>query len=647
MILNAEKTVETSITGLESKRFSVAVTSKTFRTLIDGLYSDKVSAVIRELSTNAWDSHKDAGKESTPFQVHIPTVLEPYFSVRDFGTSMSHDQIMDLYTTVFASTKTDSNEFVGALGLGSKSPFAISDSFTVTAYLEGSARLYLASLDTDGVPIITFLSSEPSEEPDGILVSVTPPESIRFRFHEAANDVYRAFDVPPVCNVELKFPKVITVGEGYKVYSSLNFSYGDSIAVRQGTVIYPVRDRQISSPVTNGHQLVIDVPIGTVDVATSRETLSLTESTISELKDRIATVSVHLEADALSKITDAKTFYDANEALNGILPMFSSYDRPASLRKPEWGGRVVTGHLSRVITTDYSSSNKGSERWEKLTVVTTPGKPEERVFIIDRDDCKIPRKRLRIRTFGKLHTPTADGRILVLHNPSKKAIKGILEALRRDKVTFVDASILPDVRYVNKDGSPRKTAGGVSGVYELSGGELQKMQALPEEPYIAALIDRGARNPKVLTDFGNGTCSNLTGLFHDVRGITGLKIIFMTKTAIKRYAPTHTLDRVISAHIEATVNAYAAQKAYGKLRSTLGVDISVMKALGLPDPDATNYRYHNLYQLERVSSTVDLAMVEAVKLAETICEKYPMLKPTPEAIIEYIKNNNTESEVAA
>ena len=646
MILNADKTVETSITGLESKRFSVAVTSKTFRTLIDGLYSDKVTAVIRELSANAWDSHKDARKESTPFQVHIPTVLEPHFSVRDFGTSMTHDQIMDLYTTVFASTKTDSNDFVGALGLGSKSPFAISDSFTVTAYLEGSARLYLASLDTDGVPIITFLSSELSEEPDGLLVSVTPPESIRFRFHEAANDVYRAFDVAPVCNVELKFPKVITAGDGYKVYSSLSFSYGDTIAVRQGTVIYPVRDRQLSSPLTNGHQLVIDVPIGTVDVATSRETLSLTESTISKLKDRITTVSVHLEADALSQIVDAQTFYDANKALNGILPMYSSYDRPASLKKPEWGGRVVTGSISRVVTTDYSSSNKGSERWEKLTVVTTPGRSEERVFIIDRDECKTPRKRLRIKTFGKLNTSTVDGRILVLHNPSKKAIKGIVEALRRDKVTFIDASTLPDVRYTNRDGSPRKAAGGVSGVYELSGGELLKLQALPEEPYIVASIDRGARNPKVLTNFGSGTCSQLVGLFHDVRGITGLKVIFMTKTAIKRYSPTHTLDRVISNYIEATVDAYAAQQAYGRLRRILGVDISVMKALGIPEQDATNYRYSNLFRVERVSNAVDLAVLEAEKLADTICEKYPMLKPTPETIIQYIQNN-TESEVAA
>ena len=88
--------------------------------LSDGLYSNKILAVIRELSTNAYDSHVDAGVADRAFEVHLPTRLEPYFHVRDYGTSMTHDQCMTLYTTYFRSTRNDSNDAVGCLGLGKK-----------------------------------------------------------------------------------------------------------------------------------------------------------------------------------------------------------------------------------------------------------------------------------------------------------------------------------------------------------------------------------------------------------------------------------------------------------------------------------------------------------------------------------------------
>ena len=68
----------------EQSNYTIEATAKAFSILADQLYSNKVRAVISELSTNAYDSHVDAGNGSKPFEVHLPSNMEPTFSVRDY-----------------------------------------------------------------------------------------------------------------------------------------------------------------------------------------------------------------------------------------------------------------------------------------------------------------------------------------------------------------------------------------------------------------------------------------------------------------------------------------------------------------------------------------------------------------------------------
>lgn len=73
--------------------FKIRSTAKSFQILSSSLYANKIRAIIRELSCNAFDSHVAAGKQDVPFYVHFPTYLEPYFYVRDFGIGLTHDQV--------------------------------------------------------------------------------------------------------------------------------------------------------------------------------------------------------------------------------------------------------------------------------------------------------------------------------------------------------------------------------------------------------------------------------------------------------------------------------------------------------------------------------------------------------------------------
>ncbi len=141
--IDTTRTVESS--GItESGDFRIKTTAAAFQLLSSGLYSNKIRAVVRELSCNALDAHVSAGKDSTPIEVKIPNRLDSQFYVKDQGPGLSHEQIMHMYTTYFDSTKQETNELIGGFGVGSKSPFSYTDSFSVESRHGGKRRLYTA-----------------------------------------------------------------------------------------------------------------------------------------------------------------------------------------------------------------------------------------------------------------------------------------------------------------------------------------------------------------------------------------------------------------------------------------------------------------------------------------------------------------------
>jgi HSP90 family molecular chaperone len=171
MLLNLAPNNEAILSNVgQIGEFRIRNSAKAFNILSSGLYANKIRAIVRELSCNAVDSHVAAGRSETPFDIHLPNQLEPWFAIRDYGTGLSHEQVTNIYTTYFESTKTNSNDFIGALGLGSKSPFSYTDNFTVTAIKDGIKGIYSAFINAEGVPSIAKMGEEETTEPSGVEV---------------------------------------------------------------------------------------------------------------------------------------------------------------------------------------------------------------------------------------------------------------------------------------------------------------------------------------------------------------------------------------------------------------------------------------------------------------------------------------------
>ena len=298
----------------EIGEFRIRNSAKAFNILSSGLYANKIRAIIRELSCNAVDSHVAAGKQDTPFDVHLPNALEPYFSIRDYGTGLSHDQVTNIYTTYFESTKTDSNAFIGALGLGSKSPFSYTDNFTVTAIKDGRKGIYTAFINEQGVPSIAQMMEEDTTDPAGVEVRFAVEERYDFdKFRSEARYVYEYFKLRPVIsgNADFKFKdpeykeKDIIPGVHY------NGENRHSYAI-MGNIKYPIEVPNADKALGGLHGLlscglVMEFNIGELDFQASREGLSYIPQTIEAIKTKLealnAQLAIHIAQEA-DKITN-------------------------------------------------------------------------------------------------------------------------------------------------------------------------------------------------------------------------------------------------------------------------------------------------------------------------------------------------------
>ena len=296
-ILSADKR-DVQINGdFKTSGFKIQASAKAFEILSSNIYTNKVRAVIREYNCNAYDAHVASGTERT-WNVHLPSRLEPYFSVRDFGTGLSDEQVREIFTTYFHSTKTNSNDFVGALGLGSKSAFSLVDSFSVVSYYNGTKNDYSCYRDEYGEPQVALLCSTDTDEPNGIEVSMTV-NGREDDFEEEAVEVFKYFDQLPNINNQDVVKQVVRAKEDYKFVcdeGSFNTGYG-SLYARMGNVAYKI-PRDYQSDLSG----FINFEIGDLSFNAGREELSMDDSTKQLLKSRIQQVTNNLSQVVYDKL---------------------------------------------------------------------------------------------------------------------------------------------------------------------------------------------------------------------------------------------------------------------------------------------------------------------------------------------------------
>jgi len=364
-----DTTIEQIGTITDEAQFKMKASRKAFQILSD-LYSDKPLAIVRELGCNASDSMTASGQSNRSFHIHLPNTLEPWLTIQDFGTGISHENIYNVYTTYFESTKTNTNTQIGCLGLGSKSPFCYTDNFTITSIVNGDKRIYNAYFNASNMPTISLMSMEKTTDENGIAIQIPIKSNDFSLFSHAVYKAFRFFDVRPTISggtIDWEEIKPEFTGSFWKSYSKMNQSYAI-----MGGVTYPIDTYKIDSEhydIIRKAGLVIKFNIGEIDFTPSRESLSYCESTIKALNDKIDLVKKDFVAKVEETIKDSPNLLDALKALYLLKNQWSFLNSTLINGKVLWNKVDITDPRKsiRAIYQDtfqcFSKTSWGRSKW--------------------------------------------------------------------------------------------------------------------------------------------------------------------------------------------------------------------------------------------------------------------------------------------
>lgn len=345
--------VVSNITAAPS-RFKIKASAKAFK-ILSGFYSEPILAIPRELGANAWDSHVKAGNTNKMFEVHAPNTLEPWFSVRDFGTGLSPEAIDTIYTTYFESTKTADNDSDGCMGLGSKTPFNYTENFNVTSFYNGKKYIYNCFIDEQGAPNIMRIATVDTTESNGVEIKFGVKISDIGMWVDKITRAYEPFRNRPTivgAKIEYKPREYIYQGKNWAVRKNNPNDYRVRCNAFMGNYCYPVNSDSIRRTIfnidkDNGYKIEramhsgnfdLFFNIGDLEVAPNKEQLQYDEnnSTCVAIVNAIKNAIQELKDQVNAKIEVPKSRWEAMYLFN----KYNGYNSPYSHVREIVGGEI-------------------------------------------------------------------------------------------------------------------------------------------------------------------------------------------------------------------------------------------------------------------------------------------------------------------
>lgn len=344
----------------------------------DRYYRTMASHYASLYAVQGFSVSKYLAPRGTKVVVHLPDEYEPWLEIRDYGVGLSLEQIIGkpiiakedevllegnivckeenvpedaviagvpefygedlvfrhpdsneiirkpgLYTTLFDSTKEDDNDQVGAFGLGSKSPFAISDSFTVEARFEGKIHRFLMFLNDQRIPncdLITkdLITRDPlpldTEECNGLTINV-PIKSHHFeRFQNELAKLISVMEphmIPEVENCESFTYHLIDrshrVADTF-IQKKESSHYNTTHYAVMGGVAYPIDNNQLDEEIRGllqrFPQTYTFFGLGDLNIPPSREDLSYDEFTRDSINTSMRGVRDHILEQAIQDLRE-------------------------------------------------------------------------------------------------------------------------------------------------------------------------------------------------------------------------------------------------------------------------------------------------------------------------------------------------------
>lgn len=342
--------------------FAAGATAHLMSVLTD-LYKDRILACIREYSTNALDAQIMAGVTAS-IEVWTPTPLNPVLRIRDHGIGLDSAGIAEIYSQYGASTKRNSDDYNGMLGLGCKAALSYTDQFTVVGVKDGIKTVVAVSRDEDGGGDMRIVSTTDTDERNGVEVQIPTRPADDFAGTAAK---FFSYWKPGTVLLNGQKPKHFTDGKVSKItdriYTVEDRSYGyghnaERDRIVMGGVAYPCK---LDIDLPYGHSFVCFVNIGEVTFVPSREALRDTKNTKDTLVALAQEYSDHIVAAINNDVASATT---PGGALRKINDWRGSIPRQIEQRLGalSYKGRAIPITITGPFTTSEAHGTLGASR---------------------------------------------------------------------------------------------------------------------------------------------------------------------------------------------------------------------------------------------------------------------------------------------
>jgi len=317
-------------------RLSEDAGSMVFQLFTKNVYSNPIGTVVREITSNCFDSHTEA-------KINAPVLIKKsydkqagtnYISFIDYGVGMSPDRVENIYGVYFESTKRTNNEQIGGFGIGGKTPLAYkrstgqgegeyNNSFYVITVFD-KIKYYYCIYEGAECPIISKLHEEPTTEKNGTEIKIPVLEKdIKTFEKEMVRQLYYFENIVFEGFHKTKYNGDISKDEDGNPISSLDNNYqiirgksflfrGDdysgNIHVCLGRVAYPI-DYDTLGLSSSDYRLPIalKLEVGDIGVTVSREQLDYSEMTIKMLKKKLEFAKDEIKGLISKQYEDIKT----------------------------------------------------------------------------------------------------------------------------------------------------------------------------------------------------------------------------------------------------------------------------------------------------------------------------------------------------
>lgn len=311
-----DKSIDTTTKSIKM-RLSDNSNALIFKMFINSRYANPIGSIVREITSNCYDSHIEAGVKSPVLIKKSYDAESGHYNISfiDYGVGLSPDRVENIYGVLFESTKNNDNTQIGGYGIGSKTPLAYKrkvgygtneydNSFFVVTNHNGT-KYYYCIYEGLETPEINLMHTESTDEINGTEVIIPVIKSDISRFESEIVKQLYYFD-----NLVFEgFEDNYEITNDYNILNSDNFLFrGNGVSpyvhVCLGKVPYKI-DYDILGFDSRDFQIPVALKfgIGDLTIIDSRENLDYSETTINLLKKRLKDLKTEF-VELLSKQCD-------------------------------------------------------------------------------------------------------------------------------------------------------------------------------------------------------------------------------------------------------------------------------------------------------------------------------------------------------